>query len=95
LNGTLKCDAPSEAIRQIKAIEDQADKWIDRLILGSYSHDAAVWAALTQIVALTEEYIVGYGHGSQEQREAMINLARAGALLVGMLGKSGFDGPTN
>lgn len=83
----LKRDAPPEAIRQIQAIEDQADKWIDHLVLSSYSHDAAVWAALTQIVALTEEYIVGYGHGSQEQREAMINLARAGALLVETIGR--------
>ncbi len=78
----LKCDAPSELIEQVQAIEDQSDRWADNLALFGFSHDASVWGVLTQIIHLIEQHIELYGHGSQEQREAMINLGKAGARLI-------------
>jgi hypothetical protein len=45
----------------------------------------AVWGVLTQIVDLIEQQITEFGHGSQEQREAMMNLGRAGSLLLDRL----------
>jgi hypothetical protein len=84
----LKSDAPLELITQVKEIEDQSDKWSRDLGLATFTHDVAVWGALTQIILLIEQHIGQHGHGSQKHREAMINLGRAGALLVDELRRS-------
>jgi hypothetical protein len=84
----LKSDAPLELITQVKEIEDQSDKWSRDLGLATFTHDVAVWGALTQIILLIEQHIGQHGHGSQKHREAMINLGRAGALLIDELRRS-------
>ncbi len=81
----IKCDASSEVVAQVQGIEDRCNNWADGLALNSCTCDAAAWGVLTQAVDLIEQEIKDYGHGSQEQREAMINLGRAGALLLGKL----------
>lgn len=87
-SGVLKSDAPSDLIAQVKEIEDQSDVWSRDLGLATFTHDVAVWGALTQIILLIEQQIGQHGHGSQKHREAMINLGRAGALLIDELRRS-------
>ena len=84
----LKSDAPSELIAQVKEIEDRSDEWSRDLALATLTHDVAVWGALTQIILLIEQQIGQHGQGSQKHREAMINLGRAGALLIDELRRS-------
>jgi hypothetical protein len=84
---TLYDDASSELIEQIRQIENQCDKWTDSLALGDFTYDVAAWGALTSIIDLIERQIEQYGHGSWEQRDAMSNLGRAGALLLDTLSK--------
>src|SRR5450755_1741601 len=87
-SGVLKSDAPSDLIAQVKEIEDQSDEWSRDPGLATFTHDVAVWGALTQIILLIEQQIGQHGHGSQKHREAMINLGRAGALLIDELRRS-------
>ncbi|MGA7219407.1 MAG: hypothetical protein WBX38_13885 [Candidatus Sulfotelmatobacter sp.] len=84
----LKSDASPELIAQVQEIEDRCDKWADALALSGYSYDVGAWGVLTQMIKLIEEQISRYGHGSQRQREAMINLGRAGSLLLDWLAKT-------
>jgi len=56
--------------------------WLDGQAILDFPRDAAVWGVLTQVTELIEQHIEQYGHGSQKQREAMINLGRDGALLL-------------
>lgn len=84
---TLYDDASSELIEQIKQIENRCDKWADSLALSDFTYDVAAWGALTSIIDLIERQIEQYGHGSWEQRYAMSNLGRAGALLLDTLRK--------
>jgi len=84
----LKSDAPSEFIAQVQQVEDQSDKWSRNLSLATFTHDVAVWGALTQIILLVEYQIAQHDHGSQKHREAMMNLGRAGALLIDELRRS-------
>lgn len=84
---TLYNDASSELIAQIKQIENQCDKWADSLALNDFTYDVAAWGALTSIIDLIERQIEKYGHGSWEQRYAISNLGRAGALLLDTLSK--------
>jgi hypothetical protein len=81
----LKCDAPPELVEQVRKIEERCDSWADNLTLLSFSYDVAAWGVLTQIIDLIEQQIRGHGHGSPEQRDAMINLGLAGALLLDRL----------
>ena len=81
----LESDASPQLAAQVQEIEDRCDKWADGLALTGFTHDIAAWGALTQVVDLVERQIKEYGHGSQEQREAMLNLGRAGALLLDKL----------
>lgn len=60
----LKSDAPLELIARVKEIEDQSDKWSRDLGLATFTHDVAVWGALTQIILLIEQHIGQHGHGS-------------------------------
>jgi len=78
----LKSDASPQLVAQVQNIEDQSDKWADGFALAEFTHDVAVWGTLTQVIDLIEQWIAHYSHGSQEHREAMINLGRAGALLL-------------
>ncbi|HLM82129.1 MAG TPA: hypothetical protein VK302_16115 [Terriglobales bacterium] len=78
----LKSDASPQLVAQVQNIEDQSDKWADGFALAEFTRDVAVWGTLTQVIDLIEQWIAHYGHGSQEHREAMINLGRAGALLL-------------
>ena len=78
----LKPVAPPELIAQVQQLEDQSDEWSRDLSLTTFTHDVAVWGALAQIILLIEQHIGQHGHGSQKHREAMINLGRAGALLI-------------
>src|ERR1700722_4519266 len=84
----LKSEAPPELTAQVQQVEDQSDEWSRDLSLGNFTHDVAVWGALTQIISLIEGQIGQHGHGSQKHREAMINLGRAGALLIDELRRS-------
>ena len=84
----LKSEAPPELIAQVQQLEDQSDEWSRALSLTTFTHDVAVWGALTQIILLIEGQIGQHGHGSQKHREAMINLGRAGALLIDELRRS-------
>jgi len=84
---TLKRDASADLVAQVQRIEDQSDKWSDSLALAGFTHDVATWGVLTQIIDVIEQYITKYGHGSQEQRETMMNLGRAGSLLFDWLRK--------
>ena len=81
----LKCDASPQIVARVREIENHCNKWADGLALADYTHDAAVWGVLAQIVDLIEQQIGKYGHGSQGQREAMMNLGRAGSLLIDKL----------
>jgi hypothetical protein len=79
----LKSDASPKVVALVKEIEDRCEKWAANLALVSdFPHDTAVWGILTQIIDLIEQQIKQFGHGSQQQREAMINLGRAGARLL-------------
>lgn len=78
----LKCDASPQLVAQVLEVENRCNHWADGLALAAFPHDTAAWGILTQIVDLIEQQIKEYGHGSQEQREAMMNLGRAGALLL-------------
>lgn len=78
----LKSNASPELIAQVRSLEDQSDKWSHDLALANFTHDVAVWGTLTQIILLIEQCIGQHGHGSQKHRETMINLGRAGALLL-------------
>ncbi|MFZ0321667.1 MAG: hypothetical protein WAL56_21265 [Candidatus Sulfotelmatobacter sp.] len=82
---TMKRDASPELLAQVKAIESCSDKWSSSLALAGYTYDVAAWGILTQMIGIVEEHITRFGHGSQEQREAMINLGRAGGLLLDWL----------
>src|SRR3982074_2427086 len=81
----FKCDASPQLVEQVREIENQCNKWTDGLALADFTHDVAVWGVLTQVVDLIEQQIAKFGHGSQEQREAMMNLGRAGSLLLDTL----------
>jgi len=81
----LKCDAPPELVEQVRKIEEQCDSWANRLTILSFSYDVAAWGVLTQMIDLIEQQIRAYGHGSPEQRDAMINLGLASALLLDRL----------
>jgi hypothetical protein len=81
----LKCDGSPQLVAQIQKIENQCNKWADGFVLANFTYDVAVWGALTQVVDLIEQHISKFGHGSQEQREAMMNLGRASALLLDAL----------
>lgn len=81
----LYSDAPSDLIAQVQQIENQCNEWADSLTLVDFTHDVAVWGALTGITDRIERVIEMYGQGSWEQRDAMSNLGRAGALLVDTL----------
>jgi hypothetical protein len=87
----FKNQASSELLEQVRRVENQSDKWLDGLALFSFPRDVAVWGVLTQIVGLIEQYVDRYGHGSQEQREAMINLGRDCALLFKNLPQKNFS----
>ena len=78
-------DAPSELIARVQQIENQCDKWADSLTLVDFTYDVAAWGALTGIIDRIERVIEKSGHGSWEQRYAMSNLGRAGALLLDTL----------
>jgi hypothetical protein len=49
--------------------------------LNDFTYDVAAWVPLPSIIDLIERQIEKYGHGSWEQRDAISNLGRAGALL--------------
>jgi len=78
-------DASGALVAQVKQIEDRCNKWADNLALANFTHDVAAWGTLTGIVELIEQQVEKYGHGSWEQRYAISNLGRAGALLLGTL----------
>jgi hypothetical protein len=84
----LKRDAAPELVAHIDQIEQQCDAWADNLVLFRSCHDVAAWGVLTQIIDLIEQQVRQYGHGSYQQREAMINLGRAGALLLNRIRSS-------
>src|ERR1700683_1210545 len=75
-------DAPGELIAQVQQMENQCNKWADSLRLVNFTYDVAAWGALTGIIDRIEQVIQKSGHGSWEQRYAMSNLGRAGALLL-------------
>jgi len=81
----LKCQASPQFIAKVQEIEDRCNTWAENLALAGFTHDTAVWGSLTQLVDLIEQQVGKFGHGSQQQREAMINLGRAGALLLNTL----------
>ena len=81
----LKCQASPQFIAKVQEIEDRCNTWAEGLALAGFSHDTAVWGSLTQVVDLIEQQVAKFGHGSQQQREAMINLGRAGSLLLSTL----------
>jgi hypothetical protein len=82
---TLKSAASTEIVELVKEAESRCDNWAQNLRLMSFPHDVAAWGALTQIVVLIEQQIQQFGHGSVQQRDAMSNLGRAGARLLGTL----------
>ena len=69
----------------MKEVEGRCDNWAKNLRRLNFPHDVAAWGTLTQIVDLIEQSIQQFGHGSIQQRDAMINLGRAGAQLLGTL----------
>lgn|ERR1039458_7957652 len=83
ISPTLQSDASPQLIELMKQIEDRCDEWAEHLALVGFTLDVAVWGTLTQIIDLIEQQIQQFGHGSQQQKEAMINLGRAGARLLG------------
>jgi hypothetical protein len=82
ISPTLKSDASPQVVALVEQIEMQCDGWAESLTLLGSTHDVAVWGVLTQIIDLVEQQIKQFGHGSQQQREAMISLGRAGARLL-------------
>jgi hypothetical protein len=78
----LKSDASPHVVALVQQTELRCDGWADNLTLLGSTHDVAVWGELTQIIDLVEQQIKQFGHGSQQQREAMISLGRAGARLL-------------
>jgi hypothetical protein len=82
---TLKSEASAQVVELLHAAEERCEDWAQNLALVNCGHDAATWGVLTQIIRLVEDQIKHFGHGSQQQREAMINLGRAGASLLGKL----------
>jgi hypothetical protein len=79
----LRSDASPQVLTTVKEFEERCDKWAERLRLVRFAHDVAVWGVLTEIIDLIEQQVKQFGHGSWRQREAMINLGRAGARLLG------------
>lgn len=82
ISPTLKSDASPHVVALVDQIEVRCNGWAENLTLLGSSHDVAVWGVLTQIIDLVEQQITQFGHGSQQQREAMLNLGRAGARLL-------------
>ena len=70
----LERDASPELISLVAQVEAECDKWIESFSLSAFTHDVAVWGVMTQIIDMIEQEINRWGHGSQQQRETMINL---------------------
>src|ERR1039458_3587602 len=81
----LKSDAIPQVVALVEQIEVRCDGWAENLTLLGSTHDVAVWGVLTHIIDLVEQQIKQFGRGSQQQREAMISLGRAGARLLGKI----------
>lgn len=79
----LRSDASPQLLAIVKEFEERCEKWADDLRLVRFTRDVAVWGVLTEIIDLIEQQVKQFGHGSRRQREAMINLGRAGARLLG------------
>ncbi len=78
----LKSEAPQEFRELIQRLERQSDGCFENLLIYEYPKNAAIWAILTHSVQLIENAAITHGYGSQRQREAMANLARASALAI-------------
>jgi hypothetical protein len=79
----LRSDASPQVLTIVKQFEERCEQWADKLTLVRFTRDVAVWGVLTEIIDLIEQQVKQFGHGSRQQREAMINLGRAGARLLG------------
>lgn len=74
--------APQELKEFMQRLEKQSDGCFEKLSIYDYPRNVSVWSVLSHSVQHIEKTAVTHGYGSQRQREVMINLARASALVI-------------